>query len=103
MKQLLVRACFLASFALLTACGTMGGQTASGQIQWRCDNGAAFSMRLTNDGKAEVFAGGRTYSLPGVPAGSGTRYTDGAVEYWEHGSEAMLNGAEGGPYTNCRR
>lgn len=99
MRQLLVLACL----AAVAACGTTGGATASGQIQWRCDNGAAFSMHLTNDGKAEVFAGGRTYSLPGVPAGSGTRYTDGTVEYWEHGGEAMLNGATGGPYTNCRR
>jgi membrane-bound inhibitor of C-type lysozyme len=60
-------------------------------------------MRLTSEGNAEVFAGGQTYSLPGVPAGSGTRYTNGTVEYWEHGSEAMLNGAAGGPYTNCHR
>jgi len=99
MRQLLVLACV----AALAACGTTGGGAASGQIQWRCDNGAAFSMHLTNEGNAEVFAGGHTYSLPGVVAGSGTRYTDGTVEYWEHGSEAMLNGAAGGPYTNCRR
>ena len=90
------------SFALvlLAACTTGG---ASGRIDWRCDNGAAFSARLTSAGHAEVFAGGHTYDLPGVPAGSGTRYTDGAVEYWEHGGEAMLNGAAGGPYANCRR
>ena len=98
LRQLLVFVCF----AALAACSTSGGP-ASGQIQWRCDNGAAFSMHLTNEGNAEVFAGGRTYTLPGVPAGSGTRYTDGTVEYWEHGGEAMLNGAAGGPYTNCRR
>ena len=99
MRQLLVLACV----AALAACSTPGGQTASGQIQWRCDGGAAFSMHLANDGKADIFAGGHTYSLPGVPAGSGTRYTDGTVEYWEHGSEAMLNGAAGGPYANCHR
>ncbi|MFZ2031324.1 MAG: MliC family protein [Vitreimonas sp.] len=98
MRQLLV----LASFAALAACTTSGG-AATGQTQWRCDGGAAFSMHLTNEGNAEVFAGGRTYSLPGVVAGSGTRYTDGTVEYWEHGNEAMLNGAAGGPYTNCHR
>jgi membrane-bound inhibitor of C-type lysozyme len=60
-------------------------------------------MRLDSGGNANVFAGGQTYTLPGVPTGSGTRYTNGAVEYWEHGDEAMLNGAQGGPYTNCRR
>jgi len=99
MRQLLV----LAYVAALAACSTPSGGAASGQIQWRCDSGAAFSMHLTNEGNAEVFAGGQTYSLPGVPAGSGTRYTNGAVEYWEHGGQAMLNGAAGGPYTNCRR
>ena len=99
MRQLLVLACF----AALAACSTPSGGAASSQTQWRCDNGAAFSMRLTNEGNAEVFAGGQTYSLPGVVAGSGTRYTNGTVEYWEHGNEAMLNGAAGGPYTNCHR
>ena len=92
----------LASIAALTACTTTSGG-AGARIDWRCDGGAAFSMRLTNEGNAEVFAGGQTYTLPGVIAGSGTRYTNGTVEYWEHGGEAMLNGAAGGPYTNCRR
>jgi membrane-bound inhibitor of C-type lysozyme len=92
----------LASFALLAGCTTMGAG-ATAQIQWRCDGGAAFSMHLNEQGAAEVFAGGHTYTLPGVPAGSGTRYSDGAVEYWEHGNEAMLNGAAGGPYANCHR
>ena len=92
----------LAALVLLAACGTTSG-AAGPRVDWRCDNGAAFSMRLTAEGSAEVFAAGRTYNLPGVVAGSGTRYTDGSVEYWEHGGEAMLNGAPGGPYTNCRR
>ena len=65
--------------------------------------GAAFSARINAQGAAEVFAGGQVYTLPGVVAGSGTRYTNGAVEYWEHGGEATLNGAQGGPYTGCRR
>ena len=93
----------LAALFALGACTTMGQGGNGAQIQWRCDNGAAFSMHLNAQGAAEVFAGGRTYTLPGVPAGSGTRYTDGTVEYWEHGNEAMLNGAAGGPYANCRR
>ena len=91
----------LASIAALAACTTTSG--AGDRIDWRCDGGAAFSARLTNEGNAEVFAGGQVYTLPGVMAASGTRYTNGAVEYWEHGGEAMLNGAAGGPYTNCRR
>ena len=91
------------ALALLAACTTSASGAAGPRIDWRCDNGAAFSMRLTGEGHAEVFAGGQTYDLPGVVAGSGTRYTNGSVEYWEHGNEAMLNGAQGGPYTNCHR
>lgn len=96
------RILILAAVALLSACST--ALSAGGpRIDWRCDGGAAFSMRLDAEGNANVFAGGQTYTLPGVPAGSGTRYTNGSVEYWERGGEAMLNGAQGGPYTNCRR
>lgn len=91
------------ALALLAACTTTASGPSGPRIDWRCDNGAAFSMRLTGEGHAEVFAGGQTYDLPGVVAGSGTRYTNGSVEYWEHGNEAMLNGAQGGPYANCHR
>lgn len=99
MKKLLLAAALVS----LTACAATGAPGNSNQIQWRCDGDAAFSMHLNAQGAAEVFAGGQVYTLPGVPAGSGTRYTNGSVEYWEHGGEAMLNGAAGGPYTNCRR
>lgn len=96
MNKLLLAAALIS----LSACASTG---ASGRYDWRCDGGKAFSMRLNADGAAEVFAAGRVYTLPGVAAGSGTRYTDGTVEYWEHGGEAMLNGAFAGPYENCRR
>ncbi len=59
-------------------------------------------MRLTEGGNAEITAGGKTYWLPAKMAASGGRYSDGRVEFWEHGEEAMLNGAAGGPYSNCR-
>jgi membrane-bound inhibitor of C-type lysozyme len=98
MKKILT----FAALVLLSACGTTQG-AGGPRVDWRCDGGAAFSMRLDASGNAEVFAGGQSYTLPGVAAGSGTRYTNGSVEYWEHGGEAMLNGAQGGPYTNCHR
>ncbi|HYD86352.1 MAG TPA: MliC family protein [Vitreimonas sp.] len=96
MNKLLI----LAALAALAACGTT--QRAGGpRADWRCDGGAAFSVRF-NDNAAEVFAGGQVYTLPAAQSGSGARYSNGTVEYWEHQGEATLNGAAGGPYTNCR-
>ena len=82
----------------LCACAT---PTVGGGTQWRCDHGAAFSVRITSSGRAEVFAGGQTYSLPHVPGASCALYSNVAVEYWERGGTASLTGARAGPYTNC--
>jgi membrane-bound inhibitor of C-type lysozyme len=73
------------------------------RTDWRCDGGAAFSLRYNNLGAAEVFAGGQTYTLPQAESGSGARYSNGSVEYSEHQGRATLTGAHGGPYENCRR
>ena len=94
----------LAALALLAACAsTSGGGPSGPRMDWRCDGGAAFSARISGSGTAEVFAGGRTYSLPHVAGATGARYSNGSVEYWERGGEATLSGANGGPYNNCRR
>lgn len=96
----------LAALALLAACATTGGGTPSGPFtQWRCEGGAAFSVRISTEGEgsAEVFAGGQTYRLPRVAGASGLRYSNGSVEYRESGGQATVGGARGGPYTNCRR
>ncbi len=90
MKKLIAGAALL----VLAACVT----PASGdRTDWRCDGGAAYSARIQASGSAEVFAGGRLYTLPSRGSGS---YSDGQVTYSENGS---LAGAAGGPYTNCRR
>lgn len=95
MKKLFV----LAAIAALAACGTTQG-AGGPRTDWRCDGGAAFSVRFGNDA-AEVFAGGQLYTLPAAVSASGARYSNGAVEYWEHQGTARLNGAAGGPYNNC--
>ncbi len=97
MKQLLA----LAALAALAGCSTASAP-AGGRTDWRCDGGAAFSVRFRGE-EAHVFAGGQVYELPVAVSGSGARYAEGGVEYWEHQGQATLNGARGGPYTNCRR
>ncbi len=97
MKKLLLAVALLS----LAACASTG--MIGDRMDWRCDGGAAFSARIKTNGSAEVFAGGQVYNLPHVAGASGARYSDGSVEYWERGGEAVLNGARGGPYANCRR
>ena len=91
-----------AALAALGACAAADPPTGP-SVVWRCDGGVSFSTRITQGGNIEVVADGRTFHLPGVIAGSGARYFDGQVEFWEHSGEAMLNGASGGPYETCKR
>lgn len=98
MQKLLVGAALLA----LSACGSTSMGPGGERFDWRCDGGAAFSVRYRGT-DAEVFAGGQLYRLPQAQIGSGTRYTNGTVELREHQGQATLGGAVGGPYTNCRQ
>ncbi len=91
MKKLLLAATLLSLAACATA--TPGGP----RTDWRCDGGAAYSVRINGQGAAEVFAGGQVYTLPATSNG---RYSNGAVSYSDDGT---LGGAYGGPYSNCRR
>lgn len=92
MKKLLLAAALL-SLAACASAPTPGGP----RTDWRCDGGAAYSVRINGQGAAEVFAGGQVYTLP---ASSNGRYSNGAVTY---SSDGTLGGANGGPYNNCRR
>ena len=80
----------LAVLALLAACATGSGGPAGPRSDWRCDGGAAFSVRISTsgEGSAEVFAGGQVYRLPRIAGASGIRYSNGSVEYWERGGGA---------------
>ncbi|MEQ1619268.1 MAG: MliC family protein [Terricaulis sp.] len=98
----MLRPLILATLLSLAACATVTEIAIGEALVWHCDGGRTFRAHNTSGGNAKVVAGGQTYRLPGVMAGSGARYFDGSVEYWEHHGEAMLNGAAGGPYENCR-
>lgn len=82
--------------ALLALCACAASSGAAGRTDWSCASGRAFSVRTNAQGAAEVFAGGRTYTLPASSGG----YSDGQVTYSSNGA---LTGAFGGPYENCRR
>lgn len=72
------------------------------EFVWRCEGGSSFSIRFDRGEKAVVSAAGERYVLPIARSASGARYSDGAVEYWEHHGEASLKGAANGPYLRCR-
>jgi membrane-bound inhibitor of C-type lysozyme len=101
----LVSFCALGLAALiLGACATMAPEDATdAPMAYVCDGGKRFTASYPLKGyRARVSAGGRTYGLPHVRSGSGVRYAKGGVELLTKGSEAMLDGASGAPYRNCR-
>lgn len=96
----------LVAALLLAACATEGGggggESVGARTTWRCPGGSSFSVSFTTS-SARVTAAGHTYNLPHAVSGSGARYTNGSVQYWEHAGTATLTGAPGGPYQDCRR
>lgn len=86
-----------------------GAPCAAGQhevgatTQYSCSDSVTFSVAFEEDtGCAVVDAGGQSYRLGSAISGSGARYSDGATQFWEHQGEATLEGAAGGPYTECK-
>jgi len=71
---------------------------------YACPGGKTFSVSY-DEGftTATVKSGADTWKLPAVISGSGARYSDGKVEFWEHQGEAMLNGTPGGDSGSCPR
>lgn len=69
---------------------------------YACADGAAFEVGYDEGYTfAEVTMGDRAWRLPAKMSASGSRYSDGKVEFWEHQGEAMLNGAPGGDHRSC--
>lgn len=78
-----------------------GGEALTDPMIWRCEGGASFRTQILSNESARVAAGGRTYTLPRT--GPGARFSGGGVTYVERAGQATLEGAQGGPYRNCRR
>lgn len=67
---------------------------------YECTDGSTFVSRIEGE-TAWLFLPTGTISLPHIPSGSGTKYTDGKTTFWSKGEEAMLEVGEG-IRQNCR-
>jgi heat shock protein HslJ len=61
-------------------------------VFYQCDGNGEVVVTFNNGdpATARVEAGDRTWTLTQAPSGSGARFTDGAVTFWTHGSEATF-------------
>jgi len=88
----------------LAGCASVAPQDATDAPQtYACAGGKRFTAAYDLKGdKAQVDAGGRTYTLPHVASASGAKYAKGGVELFSKGDEALLDGAAGAPYRDCK-
>ena len=94
----------LAGLVALGGCATVMPEDATdAPMAYACAGGKRFTAAydLTGD-KARVSAGGTSYTLSHERSGSGARYAKGPVELSTKGDQALLTGAAGGPYRDCR-
>lgn len=100
MRAILACSCF---FALL-GCAPQDKLAATDAevFTFACANGKTFSVTYDEGFTvATVKSDGQTYKLPTVIAASGSRYSDGRIEYWEHHGEALLHGTPAGELSSC--
>jgi putative lipoprotein len=78
----------------------VGAAPASTAVTFAFDcDGLDFTVQIQRE-IAHVFLPDRTVLLPGVPAASGAKYSDGSMTFWSKGNEALLD-IEGSLYRNC--
>ena len=94
----------LVGLLALGGCASVMPQDATdAPMAYACAGGKRFTAAYDLKGdKARVTAGGTSYSLPHLRSGSGARYARAGVELATKGDEALLDGAAGGPYRDCR-
>lgn len=69
--------------------GCAGDQTPS-SLMYNCKDGTRFTTRGGGEEITLVFED-RTVTLPRVHSGSGAKYTDRELLFWEKGDEAILS------------
>lgn len=101
---LALRAFQVASAALLLV-SPFGGVAAgkpSDRATFVCDGEQSFVVEFAN-GHARLIAGKESYRLEKRRSSFGRRYASDAVAFMQDEDRAVLVGAEGGPYRNCRQ
>jgi membrane-bound inhibitor of C-type lysozyme len=71
-------------------------------VSYFCADGRRLAVTYVNDlepGSARVVVAGNAYVLPQVVSGSGARYSDGKITWWNKGREGTLE--LGAPATQC--
>lgn len=99
MRALLACSCFVS----LLGCSPQDKTAAAAEaFTFACANGKTFNVSYDEGFTvATVRADGNTYKVPAVMAASGSRYSDGKIEFWEHQGEALLHGTPVGELNNC--
>ena len=101
-KQLINFNLLFCAFALLLACTNSashngitveslkhGDQNDANTYVYECSGGYGFVARVQRE-KAWLFLPEQTVKLPGVPAASGAKYSDGSTLFWTEGDDAFL-------------
>jgi membrane-bound inhibitor of C-type lysozyme len=84
----------LAFLAAVVACGVSGScekvPVGKGHV-YKCSEGVVVRVVYSEtDETATVRFAGKTYRLKLVPSGSGAKYSDGKVVFWNKGDEALI-------------
>jgi putative lipoprotein len=75
------------------------GQQAPKTFVYECNNTFSFVARI-EDNTVWLFLPQKTLSLPQIPSGSGSKFSDGLIIFWTKGNTALLENS-GTSYRNC--
>lgn len=93
----------LAAGLALAGCATAPEDASDAPMLYVCGVGKSFTASYALDGRiARVIVGGKTVTLRQVRSGSGATFAAGGTRLSTKGVDAVLDGAPGGPYRNCK-
>jgi membrane-bound inhibitor of C-type lysozyme len=103
-----MRLSLLVALLALSACQSApplpaaSGRNTESVVAYACENGLTFSVAFMVGNTVELrMADGEKFTLPGVQAASGGRYSDSRHEFWVKSDEARYTVGKATP-TTCR-